>query len=841
MAAVVWLGVALLMVWPGLGWSSEAQALRTIEQAGTYLYYPSGEQDIAAGLARQLPDMRAFLAQQGLPVDGPLHVILDEKLDLPEAVVSVIPHSEIRIPLRAPGVLEDGYLEADPWGYFLFRGLCLQGLYRLRGGIPQALHGVFGEVVSPNAIVPQWLEDGICVLLYRTYSGHALEDPFYDALFTVSSLPDMARLSNHPGVWPGYYAHRIYGRPFIRWVHARYGWEKLRDFLAAHGAGIIPIEIDLKAQKTLGKSWVAIWNEFRAAQPARTAAGTGLLIDGFWPEPFTYWNIAGVFPGMERYRLKGRYGYRDAAGSLWISEYDDDDIAHCIGYRDGGSIPLERDHVWDPGVGGIAVTRQGRRPALVALETPRGAWGLARIQAAVIPGPAGVIALSGPVRNARGVIAVAANSAGNWDIWTYDGAWQRLTEAPSIEMDPWWDGDRLLCASNASGVFQICDTALRPLTASPHGAILPRQGRCLELDPAGWHVEDYPPPGEDPAGPPPSATVGGADRPPLPASKPYTPWPSILPNYIVPDVYIGDDDVQLGLATWSRDVSKDFTTDAGIRYSFQDDYLSLRLGSRARHIAAQGSRYPLSYSSNLGTVDESRIELKLAFIPFLDDPDLLSLSLNRLSYEPLENGRPVESDLWGALQANKTYGNLAAWGTFETYSGGSQSLYGGLRLRWGKDIYGLVQAQAGKTWGGYAPGHGSFRIGGDTGEGYFTRRPSRLFPLRGFSSDTLEADQAVTASLELYWPLINIQKGYETLPLFLHRIRLGTFVDAGACRERMQAENTLVGAGLELVTAMEIAWGYYSSFRLGVAWPVRQPDDLDERGPVFLLQIGRPL
>jgi hypothetical protein len=38
-----------------------------------------------------------------------------------------------------------------------------------------------------------------------------------------------------------------------------------------------------------------------------------------------------------------------------------------------------------------------------------------------------------------------------------------------------------------------------------------------------------------------------------------------------------------------------------------------------------------------------------------------------------------------------------------------------------------------------------------------------------------------------------------------------------------------------------VAWGNLSSFRAGIAWPVDQPDYLDEKGPVFIIQIGKPL
>jgi hypothetical protein len=95
--------------------------------------------------------------------------------------------------------------------------------------------------------------------------------------------------------------------------------------------------------------------------------------------------------------------------------------------------------------------------------------------------------------------------------------------------------------------------------------------------------------------------------------------------------------------------------------------------------------------------------------------------------------------------------------------------------------------------------------------------------------------------MEVFWPLLNLQQGYKTLPLFLHRLRLGTFVDVGAADDMISADDTLIGAGFELVTSLQIGWGKLSSFRVGLGWPVLQPDYLDESGPVFLIQRGKPL
>ena len=109
----------------------------------------------------------------------------------------------------------------------------------------------------------------------------------------------------------------------------------------------------------------------------------------------------------------------------------------------------------------------------------------------MIEAPQGVLALSGPVRNERGAIAVAANTQGNWDIWIYDDVWMQLTQTPSIELDPWWEGDTLVYASNVTGRFQIHAADREPITAVDSMALLPRHGKFLHLATSGWRIGNY--------------------------------------------------------------------------------------------------------------------------------------------------------------------------------------------------------------------------------------------------------------------------------------------------------------------------------------------------------------
>ncbi|MHC4458932.1 MAG: hypothetical protein ACYS0I_17965, partial [Planctomycetota bacterium] len=98
-----------------VSFASHGFSLVYVQKDGLLFYYPAGESDIAERLIKKYPAMIDFLEQRGLEFKFPLHVILDDDLDRPAVRVHMIPHREIRIPMRAPGVLEDGYTDSDPW------------------------------------------------------------------------------------------------------------------------------------------------------------------------------------------------------------------------------------------------------------------------------------------------------------------------------------------------------------------------------------------------------------------------------------------------------------------------------------------------------------------------------------------------------------------------------------------------------------------------------------------------------------------------------------------------------------------------------------------------------
>jgi hypothetical protein len=830
-----------------LFWLNPAYALKVIEADGFYIYYPNDSGSLPQRLARWCPTMAAFLKDQGLPLNKPIHVVLDAQMDMPEPVVELYPHREIRIPLRAPGVLEDGYTEPDPWRYFLFQGLSRLGISSERSGLPARVYYVFGEVISPNIILPDWVIDGITHLLYENYSLHHISDPMAETIFAAGAIPNLDKVSNHPEIWPGKFSYRIYGRPFIRWLYERYGWYRLLLFLKLHGRGIIPLEIDLKARRAFGQSWSRLWEIFQAEHIPATTDDHGISIVGYWDRPYTYWNGTGVYPGLPGIGDRSRYGFVDRDDWLWLSEYVRGGISKIQRQRRSESHTMRMEHVWDPGPGAVAVTRQGYRPFLIQLTTrdATGFFGDHTEDIPVhrrIPGPPGVLQMSGPVMDSHGRIAVACNLRGNWDIWLHDTTWHRLTRAPSIEMDPWWIDDKLVFASNASGRFQIQGTDMRPLTHASMAAILPRGTTYLDLTGTGFQRLQI-----DTSRIPAFALGPSEKLPPEPAAPvraedghKYSAWKSIWSNYLVPDYFIDSDNVQLGLSTRGLDVSQTYAWDAGVRYSVNEGDTSWRLGYKAKVFSTRATRYPLNYTTLRETsVDEMRLDVKLTWSPL--SLKALGLSANWRRYDPQDLDQPTRELWWGNVRWKDTTGPLRGLANLDLFNDNSQSLYGELQYATGRRLNTIVNLRAGKTWGKRNPGHNSFRIGGNTGEGFFTQRATRLFPLRGFDSNILDASQAASASLDVVMPLLKLQTGYKTLPLFLHNLKLGGFLDTGFAADHVDADEMLISVGFDLVTGMELAWDIMSKFSIGLAWPIQQPDDLHQSGPVLLIQIGRPL
>jgi hypothetical protein len=125
--------------------------------------------------------------------------------------------------------------------------------------------------------------------------------------------------------------------------------------------------------------------------------------------------------------------------------------------------------------------------------------------------------------------------------------------------------------------------------------------------------------------------------------------------------------------------------------------------------------------------------------------------------------------------------------------------------------------------------YGSFRLGGSYGEGAAYMLPEEYRSLRGFPVAAAYGDWYYLGSVEYRAPLWRIDRGWNTLPLFLRTLHGAVYCDAGNAFDTLPAStgalggtlgNTLVGLGAELRLSMVLGWGLGLTTRIGYGFGV---------------------
>jgi len=125
------------------------------------------------------------------------------------------------------------------------------------------------------------------------------------------------------------------------------------------------------------------------------------------------------------------------------------------------------------------------------------------------------------------------------------------------------------------------------------------------------------------------------------------------------------------------------------------------------------------------------------------------------------------------------------------------------------------------TSGGAFPGRGAFFIGG------FTERPivdtvrnlliQGGITLRGYPPVTIAGRSYTLANLEYRFPILNIDRGSSTLPIFINRINGNVFFDYGSAFDAFRDAMFKSGVGAELWFDSTLGYIAPFTFRLGYA------------------------
>lgn len=141
-------------------------------------------------------------------------------------------------------------------------------------------------------------------------------------------------------------------------------------------------------------------------------------------------------------------------------------------------------------------------------------------------------------------------------------------------------------------------------------------------------------------------------------------------------------------------------------------------------------------------------------------------------------------------------------------------------LPWGHNHV-LALKLAGGLTAGDQNRYGSFRLGGSFGESAYYTLPDEWRALRGFPAATVYGDSYYLGSAEYRLPLLHIDRGIGTVPVFLERLSASAFVDAGSAFNALNADAaaaTRIGTGAELSGSAVVGWGIPITVRVGYAF-----------------------
>jgi len=122
--------------------------------------------------------------------------------------------------------------------------------------------------------------------------------------------------------------------------------------------------------------------------------------------------------------------------------------------------------------------------------------------------------------------------------------------------------------------------------------------------------------------------------------------------------------------------------------------------------------------------------------------------------------------------------------------------------------------------------YGSYRLGGNFGEGGLYTLPDEYRALRGFNVGAAYGDWFYKGSLEYRMPVWWIDRGIGTIPFFARYISAAAFLDAGyAFQELPDGDDallprTMIGTGLELRGQAVLGYGGLGTARLGYAFGI---------------------
>ena len=194
-------------------------------------------------------------------------------------------------------------------------------------GLPRFVDTLFGKLLAPNLVQPNWFIEGLAVLNEsRVSTSGRVRSSIYDMYLRAATLENrfhgIDAVSNGPVTFPQGEAAYLYGSHFLKYLEDRFGPEKLRELSHRYARRLIPFGLNRVAREVYGRRYDELWEDWAEALKRRYAVQVDeVRRQGLTPITRLTFEGEGAVGGVPSPGLAPRF-FTDGRGLVYLRSTD---------------------------------------------------------------------------------------------------------------------------------------------------------------------------------------------------------------------------------------------------------------------------------------------------------------------------------------------------------------------------------------------------------------------------------------------------------------------------------------------------------------------------------------
>lgn len=232
--------------------------------------YPDNKQDLGLLYLNKLEQAHELLKPYFASYPKQITVVINDKTDIANGYATRVPYPHIMAYPVLPGP-EESLADYGDWAFELLVHEYAHILnFEPANGIMKPLRFIFGNVIAPTALLPNWWKEGLAVELEtRTSQKGRLRSPYQESIVRAMALEntlmsyDISQINEYTPTWPMGMRPYLFGSYFWSYVLEQNSAKVTSELNESHGTHL-PYFVEGRAKKYLGQDYTDTYNNMLA-------------------------------------------------------------------------------------------------------------------------------------------------------------------------------------------------------------------------------------------------------------------------------------------------------------------------------------------------------------------------------------------------------------------------------------------------------------------------------------------------------------------------------------------------------------------------------------------------